>query len=135
MRLICVACGNYVHFEVDVEMVQSTKSTPQGLTVEDSFENGWNDTTATLRLGVIDIVDYCIKQDLDALRWDAEGSCHVSGYITCARCGSKRVCVPYQAWTPPKDHVTLEEELRSNRQEFHRHRKKREYADTLPELR
>lgn len=135
MRLICVACGNYVHFEVDVEMVQSAKSTPQGLTVEDSFENGWNDTTATLRLGVIDIVDYCTKQDLDALRWDAEGSCYVSGYITCARCGSKRVCVPYQAWSPPKDHVTLEEELRSNRHEFQWLRKEREYGDTLPELR
>ena len=135
MRLICVACGNYVHFEVDVEMMQSAKSTPRGLTVEDSFENGWNDTTATLRLGVIDIVDYCTKQDMDALRWDAEGSCYVSGYITCARCGSKRVCVPYQAWSPPRDHVTLEEELKSNRHEFQWLRKERLYADTLPELR
>ena len=135
MRLICVACGNYVHFEVDVEMMQSAKSTPQGLTVEDSFENGWNDTTATLRMNVIDVVDYCIKQDMDALRWDAASGCYISAYISCARCGSKRVCVPYQPWSPPKNHVTLEEELKSNRQEFHWLRKERLYADTLPELR
>ncbi|GAH86682.1 unnamed protein product [marine sediment metagenome] len=135
MRLICVACGNYVHFEVDVEMIRSIKPTLHGFVVENSVENGWDDSDSTLRMGVIDVVDYCSKEDMDTLRWDAGTCCHVNSYITCARCGSKRVCVPYQAWSPPKDHVTLEEELKSNRHEFQWLRKERLYADTLPELR
>ncbi len=135
MRLICVACGNYVHFEVDVEMVRSVQATAQGITVEDTFEDDWNDTASSLRMGVIDVVDYCTKVDMEALRWDAERGCYVNAYITCARCRSRRVCIPYQPWSPPKDHVTLDEELLQNRHEFQWLRKEREkHADQLPQL-
>ncbi len=135
MRLVCASCGNYVHFEVDVEMVRSIRSTAHGVAVENSLENGWDDSETTLRMGVIDVVDYCTKQDMDALRWEAESGCYINAYISCARCGSKRVCVPYQLWSPPKDHVILEEEIKLNRHEFQWLRKEREHhADTLPVL-
>ncbi|MFC1620659.1 hypothetical protein ACFL45_12050 [Candidatus Neomarinimicrobiota bacterium] len=135
MRLICSECGNYVHFEVAVEIVRSVRPTPQGLAVENSLENGWDDTEATLRMGVIDTVDHCCKEDRHTLHWDGSVGGYVNSYITCARCGSNRVSVPYMPWSPPSDPITLEEELNSNRHEFQWLRKERErHADTLPFL-
>jgi len=135
MRLVCVSCGNYVHFEVEVEAVHSVQATAQGIAVEDTTDIDWIDMASTLRMGVIDVVDYCTKVDMEALRWDAERGCYVNAYITCARCGSRRVCIPYQPWSPPTGHVTLDEELTHNRHEFQWLRKERaKHADLLPQL-
>lgn len=135
MRLVCVNCGNYIHFEVEVEAVRSVQATAQGIAVEDTPEIDWIDTASALRLGVIDIVDYCTKTDMDAMRWDAKKCYYVSTQITCARCGSRRVCIPYRPWSPPTGHVTLDEELTANRHEFQWLRKERaKHADLLQQL-
>ena len=136
MRLVCADCGNYVHFEVDVEIVQSVKSTPQGIAIEASMDNGWDDTEATLRIGVLDTVDYCCKETMQTLHWNTSMGCYVNAYITCGRCGSERVTVPYYPWSPPKDPISLDEELHHNRHEYQWLRKEREnHAGTLPVMR
>jgi len=135
MRLVCVSCGNYVHFEVEVEMVRSIRSTPQGFSVESFQDEGWDESEASVRMGVVDIVDYCTKVDMDAMHWDAKKGYYVSTHVTCARCGSRRVCIPFQPWSPPTSHVSLDEELTHNRHEFQWLRKERaKHANQLPQL-
>jgi hypothetical protein len=80
-------------------------------------------------------VDYCVKNDLEALKWDSSSKNYINPYISCARCGSKRVCVPYRDWSPPRKSQFLDEEITENRQDYAWLRKERRYADSVPIVR
>ena len=44
MELICADCGNYVHFEAQVEGPQSIELSPGGLVIGDRDQEGAVDT-------------------------------------------------------------------------------------------
>ena len=135
MKLICVSCGNYVHFEAQVEGLQVIEVSPGGLVIGDRDQEGACDTGSWIRMGLQDLVDYCVRLDLEALKWDSSSGGYINPQISCARCGSNRVCVPYRDWSPPRKNQFLEEEMHSNRQDYAWLRKERRYADSLPIVR
>ena len=135
MKLICVSCGNYVHFEAQVEGLQVIEVSPGGLVIGDRDQEGAFDTGSWIRMGLQDLVDYCVKMDLEALNWDSSSKNYINPHISCARCGSKSVCVPYRDWSPPRKNQFLDEEICENRQEYSWLRKERRYADSLPIVR
>ena len=135
MKLICADCGNYVHFEAQVEGVQVIEVSPGGLLIGDRDQEGAFDTGSWIRMGLQDLVDYCVRLDLEALKWDPSSKNYINRFISCARCGSQRVCVPYRDWSPPRKNQFLDEEIHSNRQDYAWLRKERRYADSLPVVR
>ncbi len=135
MKLICAACGNYTYFEAQVEGLQVIEVSPRGLVISDHDRDGVFDGSTWIRMGLVDLVDYCVNKDLDALKWDSSSENYINPQISCAKCGSQRVCVPYRDWSPPKNYQFLDEELHENRQEYSWLRKERHYADSLPVLR
>ncbi len=135
MKLICARCGNFTHFEAQVESLQIIEVSPCGLVISDRDEEGVFDSSTWIRMGLQDLVDYCVRKDLEALKWDSSSMTYINPQIACARCGSNRVCVPYRDWSPPKKHQFLDDEIFHNRQEYGWLRKEREYADSLPGVR
>ena len=135
MKLICSDCGNYVHFETDVEMHQPVRASPGGLYVEPCDSDGYNHQGNSVLMGVEEAVSYCARNDMETLDIRADGGGVASRYMTCARCGSKSVTIPYCPWTPPKAYATMDEEMAMNRQEFIWLRKEREKHETdMPRL-
>jgi len=135
MKLICLDCSGYVYFEADVEGLRAITVTPEGLVVEDAiYEEDWNYSDSTLRENLIDVVDFVIKQSDQALHMDPESGQVVNNYLTCSRCGSRKVTPPYSKWHPPMDYQSLEQELLENQSEYKTLRKERISANTLPIL-
>lgn len=135
MKLICLNCGGYVYFEVDVEGLRAVTVTPEGLVVEDAiFDEDWNYSDSSLRDNLIDVVDYCLKQSDQALQIDPETRQFYNNYLTCSRCGSRKVTPPYSNWHPPRDYQSLAQEILENRSEYHNLRKERSRANNLPVL-
>lgn len=126
MKLICSICGNYTHFLADVEMIQIVEPTSSGLEVSDHDRDGTMDAGGWVRMGVKELIDYCCREDLGALVKDASTGHLINPRITCGRCSSNRVCVPYRSWSPPRPDQTLEEEITQNRNELLWLRKERE---------
>jgi len=135
MRLVCAACGNYTFFTADVETVQVVSPSPQGLVIQDQDREGAFDSGGWIRLGLLELVEYCERQDKESLRWDAEEGCFVNSHITCGRCGSRKVSIPYRSWSPPRPEMSLEQEIHHNREEFAQLRKERQHVHPLPDLR
>ena len=129
MKLICVTCGNYVHFETEVEMHQPVRVAQNGLRVEPHDADGYTDQGASVRMGVEELVSYCVHNDMETLEPGGHGKAPRNKYITCARCGSSSVTIPYCPWNPPKAYETLEEEITANRQELAWLRKERNKHD------
>ena len=127
MNLVCVGCGNYTHFTCDVEMIQVVEPTPAGLVVKDRDREGTFDSGSWVRMGIEEIIDYCCREDLGALVKDPETSRFINPRITCGRCGSKSVCVPFRKWSPPQPDRSLDEEITQNRKELLWLRKEREH--------
>lgn len=125
MKLICSSCGNYVHFEAQVEMHQPIKVTQGGIQGESCDSDGYNHTGSSIRMGVEDLVSYCVHNDLETLDLNAHGGAR-NRFISCARCGSASVSIPYCPWTPPMQYATMEEEITDNRQEYAWLRKERD---------
>ncbi|MBC8400920.1 MAG: hypothetical protein ISR95_00275 [Candidatus Marinimicrobia bacterium] len=135
MRLICLDCGGYVYFEADVEGLRAVTVTPEGLIVEDAiYDDDWNYSDSSLRENLIDVVDFALKQSEQALHMDPETGQVFNNYLTCSRCGSRKVTPPYSKWHPPSDYQSLEQELLENRSEYKTLRKERVRANTLPVL-
>ena len=133
MKLICQNCGNYAHFICDVEMIQVVEPTSAGLQVRDRDREDTFDSGSWIRMGITELIDYCCREDLGALVTDAKTGHLINPRITCARCGSARVCVPYRSWSPPRPDHSLDEEISHNRQEYIWLRKERErYGNHLP---
>ncbi len=131
MKLICADCGNFRYFEGQVEGLQVIEVSPRGLVIGDRDQEGVFDASVWIHTGLVDLVDYCVRQDMEALKRDSSTENYINPYISCAHCGSRRVCVPYRDWSPPRKSQFLEEELHENRQEFSWLRKERLYADSV----
>ena len=133
MQLICHDCWNYTYFEVDVETLRELKGGNGHLTIQDTKFDDFNYSQSMLRDNLNDIVAYVIKENGAALIWDSESSSYQNNYISCARCGSKKVTKPYSHWHSNR-HQSLDNELLANRKEFTELRRERKYADRLPVL-
>ena len=125
MKLICSQCGNYVHFESDVEMHQPVRVTGGGVQVESYGADGYNHQGNSIRMGVEELVSYCAYNDLETLEISADGGSAKNRYIACARCGSASVTIPYCPWSPPIQYATMAEEITVNRSEYAWLRKER----------
>ena len=135
MKLICIDCGGYVYFEADVEGLRAVTVSPEGLIVEDAiFDEDWNYSDSTLRENLVDVVDFVLKQSDQALHMDSESGQVLNNYLSCSRCGSRKVSPPYSQWQPPRDHQSLSQEILENRSEYQNLRKERHRANTLPVL-
>ena len=133
MRLICSNCGNYTHFEVDVETVRIILPSAHGIAVQDQDNEGVFDAGGWIRLGIDELVSFTEGDDPAVWRHSSPGGQYENDTIECARCGSRRVSVPYRSWSPPRETQFLEEEIISNRQEYAWLRKERElHGNTLP---
>ena len=84
-------------------------------------------------MGIEELVDYCGREDLGALVKDPETGRLINPRISCGRCGSNQVCIPYRPWHPPRPDLSLDEEITQNRNELSWLRKERErYGNQLP---
>ncbi len=136
MKLICASCGNYVHFEAEVEMHQPVRVAPSGLLVEPCDADGYNHQGGSIHMGVEELVSYCVHDDMQTLEIMPNAQGARNRYITCARCGSSSVTIPYCPWSPPLPYSTMEEEVTINRKEYNWLRKERNKHETdLPRLR
>ena len=127
MKLICISCGNFSYFEVEVETLEAIEPNAEGLIVDDATMDDWNYSDTTLRGNLDDIINYVLK-DLNETITDAGNK-----YLTCAKCGSRNVVVPYVKWNPPLEIVSIDAELIENRTEYLNLRKER-YENNLPML-
>ena len=118
MKLICVDCGNYVHFEADVEMHQSVRLGSHDLVVEPSDGDRYDHVGRSVRMGIEELVEYCTRGSLETLRINPRSGCYENLYISCGRCGSSRVTIPYCPWSPPSPFKTLDEEIQHHTQEY-----------------
>jgi len=99
MNLICISCGNFSYFEVEVEAWKGIEVNADGIVVEDA---DW-----MLRGNLDDIVNYVLKEPNETIT--KEGN----RYMICARCGSRNVVVPYVRWNPPLDNLSIDARHRS----------------------
>jgi len=117
MNLICVSCGNYSYFEVEVEALKAIEVNDDGLLV--------NDDDWILRANLDDIVNYALRDPNETVTNAG------NKYLTCSRCGSRKVVVPYVKWNPPLDNLSIDEELLENRTEYLNLRKERHHENRL----
>ena len=118
MKLICVSCGGFTYFDVEVEAFKTIEIDNEGIVIED---DDW-----ILRANLDDMVNYVPKEPNETVT-DAGNK-----YITCARCGSRNVVVPYVKWNPPLDIVSINDELLENRTEYLHLRKERHCENIMP---
>ena len=127
MNLICVSCGNFSYFEVEVEAIKAIESDSEGLIIDDANKDDWNYSDTTLRGNLDDIVSYVLRDPNETITESG------NKYITCAKCGSRNVVVPCVKWNPPLDFVIIDAELIENRTEYLNLRKE-SYENNLPML-
>ena len=81
-----------------------------------------------LRANLDDIVKYILRDPNETVTLDG------NKFITCARCGSRNVVVPYVKWNPPLDNISIDQELLENRTEYLHLRKERHRENIMPML-
>ncbi len=132
MQLICWDCQNYTYFEVDVETMKELKVNSACTVIEDAMFQDWNYSESMLRDNLNDIVAYVLKQDAGAIKIDHATGDYLNTYVSCGRCGSKKVTKPYSSWQ--HQHLSLEEELLKNKEEYSDLRKEHNIGHHLPVL-
>lgn len=128
MNLICVSCGNFSYFEVEVETLKAIEPNAEGLIVDDATMDDWNCSDTILRGNLDDIVNYVLRDPHETITESG------NKYITCAKCGSRNVAVPYVKWNHPLDIVSIDAELIENRTEYLNLRKERDHDNIMPLL-
>lgn len=129
IQLICLNCGGFTYFDIEVEALRAIEVNDNGLIVDDAIIDDWNYSDETLRGNLDDMVNYVLKQPNETINSNTENT-----YITCARCNSRKVTVPYMDWHPPHDPISISEEIIKNRNEYHHLRKERDRDHYLPVL-
>ena len=135
MKLICIDCGNYTYFEADVEMQMAVLSQDGSLSIENAEYDSYDYTSDSLRSSLDDLIEYVLRADSESLSFNREIMRYENRYITCVWCGSLNVTPPSCEYNPPREHVSIDEELNNNRDEYLRLKKEGKYASLLPELR
>lgn len=132
MKLLCLACGNYLYFETEITTVKEISSAAGQIVIANARFPDFDYTETSLRDNLKDIVDYVLKQEDSALAFDRETESYYNKFISCARCGSPHVTRPCQ---PPPRRISLDQELDENRKEFKALRKeRRDDENTLPQV-
>ena len=135
MKLICIDCGNYTYFEADVEMQMAVLSQDGSLSIENADYDNYDYTSDSLRGSLDDLLEIVLRADSECLIFNREINRYENRYITCVWCGSLNVTPPSCEYIPPKEYVSIDEELSNNRDEYLRLKKEGKYASLLPELR
>ena len=129
MKLICVSCGGFTYFEVELETLKAIEAHDSGLIMDDAIIDDWNYSDATLRDNLDDIINYVLNEPNETIGCDNENK-----FMICAQCGSRHVVVPCVKWNPPLDHISIDDELNQNRKEYNNLRKERHRENYLPLL-
>ena len=132
MKLICIDCGNYTYFEADVEMQMAVLSQDGSLSIENADYDNYDYTSDSLRCSLDDLITYVLRADSESLSFNREIMRYENRYITCVWCGSSTVTPPSCEYIPPREQVSIDEELNNNRGEYLRLKKEGKYASLLP---
>ena len=132
MKLICIDCGNYTYFEADVEMQMAVLSHDGSLSIENADYDNYDYTSDSLRCSLDDLIAYVLRADNESLSFNREIMRYENRYITCVWCGSSTVTPPSCEYIPPREQVSIDEELNNNRGEYLRLKKEGKYASLLP---
>ena len=132
MKLICIDCGNYTYFEADVEMQMAVLSQDGSLSIENADYDNYDYTSDSLRSSLDDLIEIVLRADSECLIFNREIMRYENRYITCVWCGSLNVTPPSCEYIPPKEYVSIDEELNNNRDEYLRLKKEGKYASLLP---
>ena len=132
MKLICIDCGNYTYFESDVEMQMAVLSQDGSLSIENAEYDSYDYTSDSLRCSLNDLIEYVLRADSESLSFNREIMRYENRYITCIWCGSSTVTPPSCEYSPPREYVSIDEELKNNQNEYLRLKKEGKYASLLP---
>ena len=132
MKLICINCGNYTFWEADVEMQMAVLSQDGSLSIENADYDNYDYTSDSLRCSLDDLIEYVLKADSECLSFNRKINRYENRYITCVWCGSSNVTPPYCEYSPPREYLSIDEELNNNRDEYLRLKKEGKYASLLP---
>ena len=132
MKLICIDCGNYTYFESDVEMQMAVLSQDGSLSIENAEYDSYDYTSDSLRCSLDDLIEYVLRADSESLSFNREIMRYENRYITCIWCGSSTVTPPSCEYSPPREYVSIDEELKNNQNEYLRLKKEGKYASLLP---
>jgi len=132
MKLICIDCGNYTYFESDVEMQMAVLSHDGSLSIENADYDNYDYTSDSLRCSLDDLIACVLRADSESLSFNREIMRYENRYITCVWCGSSNVTPPSCEYFPPREQVSIDEELKNNRNEYLRLKKEGKYASLLP---
>ena len=132
MNLICINCGNYTYFESDVEMQMAVLSQDGSLSIENAEYDSYDYTSDSLRSSLDDLIAYVLRADSESLSFNREIMRYENRYITCVWCGSSTVTPPSCEYIPPREYLSIDEELNNNRDEYFRLKKEGKHAYLLP---
>ncbi len=129
--MICLTCGNFTYFEIEVEGLKAIETSNAGVVVDDAIIDDWNYSDEVVRDNLHDILTYSLKNQEQAIQYNSQDGRYEHAYISCARCCSHQVCLPYSAWHPPTPNRSLAEELNEHRHEYLSLRKERAYENNM----
>ena len=133
MKLICIDCGNYAYFAADVEMQMAVLSHDGSVSIENAEFGNYDYTSDSVRSSLDDLIKIVLRADSDTLSFNREIMRYENRYITCVWCGSSEVTPPSCKYISPREYVSIDEELKNNRDEYIRLKKEGKYASLLPQ--
>jgi len=134
MKLICIDCGNYAYFAADVEMQMAVLSREGSVTIENAEFGNYDYTSDSVRSSLDDLIEIVLRADSDTLCFNRNIMKYENRYITCVWCGSSAVTPPTCEYVPPREQVSIDEEIKQNQNEYIRLKKEgRRDAYLLPE--
>ena len=132
MKLLCLVCGNYTYFELEVETFKQLNISGDGcLQITNAVFDGFDFTEDSLRTNLKYQIDSIIDQNNSGMVFDANTESYFSALqIQCGRCSSKRVTIPSNNYKK----FSLEDELKINREEYKQMRREKINENSLPVL-
>ena len=118
MKLICIDCGNYIYFSADVEMQMAVLSKEGCVSIENAEYDSYDYTSDSLRSSLGDLIEYVLRADSESLSFNRKIKRYESQYMTCVWCGSSVVTPPSREYIPQGEEVSIDEELKNNRNEY-----------------
>ena len=134
MKLICIDCGNYAYFAADVEMQMAVLSHNGSVSIENAEFGNYDYTSDSVRSSLDDLIKIVLRADSDFLSFNRITMKYENRYIVCVCFGSSVVTPPSCEYVQPREYVSIDDEINSNRDEYLRLKKEgRKHAYLLPE--
>ena len=118
MELICINCGNFTYFEIEVESFKAIEPGTDGIIIDNYCVDEIDYTDDSIRSNLYDTIDHVLKHPDNCLQFDQYNHEYTNSFLICARCNSRKVVTPYSEWNPKALFKSLEEELNENRNEY-----------------